>query len=163
MARLASMRFNSSPTRCGLCVVPGGNSPWCLPAHQGEDLSARGKSRASAGHHAGWVIASGCCDLGLLWLGGYSHTCISHTQTWLSLRRREAESHGRDVHVLLPRPSKVNGCTETVSLQGHLLASFLSTRSFGRENNNKRFPVEGFFFWHLMSRCSYLSGTCLLS
>lgn len=61
-----------------------------------------------------------------------------------------------------PKPLKVNDCTETVSLQGHLLAPFLSTRSFGRENNN-RFPMEGFFFWHLMSRCSYMSGTCLFS
>lgn len=142
--------------------MPGGNNLWSLPAHQGEHLLAQSKSRESAGHRKAQMIASWCCGSGMLQLGGCSHTQISYTQRWLSLRRREAEIHIGGVHVLLPKPLKVNGCTETVSLQGHLLAPLLSTRSFGRENN-KRFPMEGFFFWHLMSRFSYMSATCLFS
>lgn len=156
------MWFNLPLIQDGFCILSGGNKPWSLWTHQEEHLLAQDKPGGSTGHHTMWMIASWCCGLGLLWLGGYSHTQISHTQRWLSLRRQEAEIHIRGVHLSLPTPLKVNGCIETVSLQGHLLAPFLSTRSFGRENN-KCFPVEGFFFWHLMPSCSYMSTTCLFS
>lgn len=68
--------------------------------------------------------------------------------------RQEVKIHIRGVRVLLPKPLEVNGCTETDSLQRFLLTPFLSTWSFESENNN-HFPVKGFFFWPLMSRCSY--------
>lgn len=55
--------------------------------------------------------------------------------------RREVKIHIRGVGVLLPKPLKVNGCTETDSLQGLLLTPFLSTWSFESENN-KHFPFS---------------------